>query len=37
MTLFDCVSSGDNIFYQVIDKFYDGQKDEKTLQLIKKQ
>lgn len=36
MTLFDCVSSGNNIFYQVIDKFYDGKKDQKTLQLIRK-
>lgn len=36
MTLFDYVSDGNNVFYDVIDKFYDGEKDEKTLQLIKK-
>ena len=36
MTLFDYVSDDGNIFKEVIDKFYDGQKDEKTLQLIKK-
>lgn len=36
MTLFDYVSDEDNVFNQVIDKFYDGQKDQKTLQLIKK-
>lgn len=36
MTLFDYISDDDNVFYEVIDKFYDGVKDEKTLQLIKK-
>lgn len=36
MTLFDYVLGGDNVFKDVIDKFYDGQKDEKTLQLIRK-
>ncbi len=36
MTLFDYVSDDGNIFKEVIDKFYDGQKDEKTLQLIKR-
>ena len=35
MTLFDYVSDDENVFKEVIDKFYDGQKDEKTLQLIK--
>ena len=37
MTLFDYVSDEETVFSEVIDKFYDGQKDEKTLQLIKKQ
>lgn len=36
MTLFDYVSADENVFKEVIDKFYDGQKDEKTLQLIKR-
>ena len=36
MTLFDYVSDDENVFKEVIDKFYDGQKDEKTLQLIKR-
>lgn len=36
MTLFDYVSNDNDIFSQVIDKFYDGEKDQKTLQLIKK-
>ena len=36
MTLFDYISDDNNVFYEVIDKFYDGVKDEKTLQLIKK-
>lgn len=36
MTLFDYVSDEENVFSEVIEKFYNGQKDEKTLQLIKK-
>ncbi|MBQ2909539.1 MAG: DUF1810 domain-containing protein [Bacilli bacterium] len=36
MTLFDYVSDDENVFSEVIEKFYNGQKDEKTLQLIKK-
>lgn len=36
MTLFDYVSDDENVFSNVIEKFYNGQKDEKTLQLIKK-
>lgn len=36
MTLFDYVSEDENVFYEVIEKFYDGKKDEKTLQLIRK-
>lgn len=36
MTLFDYVSEEDNVFKDVIDKFYDGKKDEKTLQLIRR-
>ena len=37
MTLFDYVSEDENVFSEVIEKFYDGEKDERTLQLIKKQ
>ena len=36
MTLFDYVSDDENVFKEVIDKFYDGQKDDKPLQLIKR-
>ena len=36
MTLFDYVTEDENVFNEVIEKFYDGVKDEKTLQLIKK-
>lgn len=36
MTLFDYVADDETVFGEVIDKFYDGVKDEKTLQLIKK-
>ncbi len=36
MTLFDFVSGDNDVFSQVIEKFYDGEKDQKTLQLIKK-
>lgn len=36
MTLFDYVAEDEEVFSDVIDKFYDGVKDEKTLQLIKK-
>ena len=36
MTLFDVVSDDKDVFNQVIEKFYDGEKDQKTLQLIKK-
>lgn len=36
MTLFDYVTDDENVFNEVIEKFYDGVKDEKTLQLIRK-
>ena len=36
MTLFDYVSDEETCFGEVIDKFYDGQKDDRTLQLIKR-
>lgn len=36
MTLFDYVSDEETCFNEVIDKFYDGQKDDRTLQLIKR-
>lgn len=35
MTLFDYVSDGEDIFQKVIDKFYDGRKDELTLNICK--
>lgn len=36
MTLFDYAISDEKIFKSVIDKFYDGKKDEMTLSLLKK-
>ncbi|MEM7591823.1 MAG: DUF1810 domain-containing protein [Cyanobacteria bacterium P01_A01_bin.83] len=35
MTLFDCVAS-DTIFVSVLDKYFSGEQDHKTLQLLKK-
>lgn len=35
MTLFDYVSS-DDVFQRVIDKYYDGKKDELTLEILEK-
>lgn len=35
MTLFDAVPATFPVFGQVLDKFYSGQRDEKTLQLLK--
>lgn len=35
MTLFDFVSPND-IFAQVLDKFFDGQRDEKTMKMLSK-
>ena len=35
MTLFSSVAS-DPLFYRVLDKYFQGEKDEKTLQLLKK-
>jgi uncharacterized protein (DUF1810 family) len=34
MTLFALVPGADNVFEQVLDKFFDGRKDERTLQLL---
>jgi uncharacterized protein (DUF1810 family) len=34
MTLFSIVPNADNVFEKVLDKFFDGKKDEKTLQLL---
>ena len=34
MTLFSLVPNADNVFQKVLDKFFDGKKDEKTLQLL---
>ena len=36
MTLFYCVNA-DSIFRQVLEKFYDGELDEKTLEILKEQ
>lgn len=35
MTLFDYVSDGEDVFQRVLDKFYDGRKDELTLNICK--
>ena len=34
MTLFSLVPAADKVFQQVLDKFFGGRKDEKTLQLL---
>ncbi|MEP6682644.1 MAG: DUF1810 domain-containing protein [Parafilimonas sp.] len=34
MTLFSLVHGADEVFQKVLDKFFDGKKDEKTLQLL---
>lgn len=34
MTLFSLVPDADKVFEKVLDKFFDGKKDEKTLQLL---
>jgi len=34
MTLFSLVPAADKVFQAVLDKFFDGKKDEKTLQLL---
>jgi uncharacterized protein (DUF1810 family) len=34
MTLFSLAPNADNVFQKVLDKFFDGKKDEKTLQLL---
>lgn len=34
MTLFSMVANADKVFEKVLDKFFDGKKDEKTLQLL---
>ncbi len=34
MTLFSLVPGADNVFQKVLDKFFNGRKDEKTLQLL---
>jgi len=35
MTLFSCVPGSDPVFQLVLDKFFDGAKDENTLRIIK--
>ena len=35
MTLFSLVPGADEVFQKVLDKFYNGKKDDKTLQLLK--
>ena len=37
MTLFTIVPGADNVFQQVLDKFFNGKKDDRTLQLLKAQ
>ena len=37
MTLFDLASSGENVFREVLAKFFDGDPDSQTLELIDKQ
>lgn len=37
MTLFSFVANADPIFQQVLDKFFNGEKDMKTIQLLNKQ
>lgn len=37
MTLFAALSNSDPVFGLVLDKFFNGRKDQKTLQLIKRQ
>jgi uncharacterized protein (DUF1810 family) len=34
MTLFACVAENNSVFHQVLDKFFDGQQDNKTLELL---
>lgn len=34
MTLFSLVPGADNVFREVLDKFFNGRKDERTLQLL---
>ncbi|HLG56981.1 MAG TPA: DUF1810 domain-containing protein [Vicinamibacterales bacterium] len=33
-TLFVCVSPDDSVFHRIIDKYFDGQRDEATLRLV---
>ena len=35
MTLFNAVDNGDELFQKVLDKYYNGQPDEKTLAMLK--
>lgn len=35
MTLFSLVQGADEVFQKVLDKFFDGKKDERTLELLK--
>ena len=36
MTLFAAVSDDNSVFHRVLDKFFDGKKDSKTLEILKK-
>ena len=36
MTLFSCVPDSNPVFQQVLDKFFDGTKDENTLKIIER-
>ncbi len=37
MTLFEYVCKEENIFSEILQKFYDGSKDEKTIEILKKE
>lgn len=36
MTLFNAVASGEDLFQKVLEKYYDGEPDERTLAMLKK-
>lgn len=35
MTLFNAVANGDDLFQKVLDKYYDGKADDRTLAILK--
>ena len=36
MTLFECVEHPDSVFAQVLEKYFQGKRDERTIQLLKR-